>query len=256
MREELAPAAASQSAARTSGQRPGGTRRRSRYRRRSVGRRTGRRTSAGPEQPARSGGRPCANPAAHPKRSSERAARLSIGCYREGTLFELRARDIRPPLCSLLRLRSVGTGPRRPATHVSRWLWAVLGAQVYEARFGVRPRHSSLSLHLIGAVIAEQHDEWVIARRYLSETSMALLHVAREAPAFRRARSAPPPEPHRRTRHQPHHSTGLCPLPSEGPHLRVLSTWDGSGRRTPGRRSGMRPQIPVDLSNVERRIDP
>jgi putative transposase len=31
------------------------------------------------------------------------------------------------------------------------------------------------ALRLIGAVLADQHDEWMIARLYLSEASMALL---------------------------------------------------------------------------------
>ena len=31
------------------------------------------------------------------------------------------------------------------------------------------------ALRLIGAVLADQHDDWIIARHYLSEASMALL---------------------------------------------------------------------------------
>jgi putative transposase len=39
---------------------------------------------------------------------------------------------------------------------------------------GIFPTDAS-ALRLIGAVAADQHDEWIIARRYLSEVSMALL---------------------------------------------------------------------------------
>jgi putative transposase len=42
---------------------------------------------------------------------------------------------------------------------------------------GIFPTDAS-ALRLIGAVLADQHDEWVIARRYLSEASMALLDTS------------------------------------------------------------------------------
>jgi hypothetical protein len=75
---------------------------------------------------------------------------------------------------------------------------------------GIFPTDNS-ALRLIGAVLAEQDDEWVIARRYLSDTSMAQLDPGRLHP-FSSASSRPPPEPHQRERHQPHHVTGLCLL--------------------------------------------
>jgi putative transposase len=46
---------------------------------------------------------------------------------------------------------------------------------------GIFPTDTS-ALRLIGAVLAEQHDEWVIARRYLSEVSMAQLEPTRQTP--------------------------------------------------------------------------
>ena len=50
-------------------------------------------------------------------------------------------------------------------------------------------------IRLVGAVLADQHDEWAVARRYFSEASMAKLYT-RETDPVVTAELKPPTDDH------------------------------------------------------------
>ncbi len=47
---------------------------------------------------------------------------------------------------------------------------------------GIFPNDAAV-IHLVGAVLADQHDEWAVARRCFPEASMAKLHARDTDPA-------------------------------------------------------------------------
>jgi hypothetical protein len=143
-----------------------------------------------------------------------------------------------------------------PASSTSSWnattnpQWRSPTPLDRHSSLGVFPNDAAL-LRLAGMLLLEQNDEWLVGRRYLSETSMVLVvatdHPNRPPrPAARRCPSSPLPE---RASHADDHQLPHPPVPARpggaAPGRRLAAPVPAAAWEAPMRRTGVRPGPPA-----------